>query len=73
MAVRGDTQVALMEITIKNRRWTRTMKMKSWDNRVAKKSFAEILAPKKDAGQPFSHDHGGKAHVALQSRISARK
>ncbi len=52
-AVRGDTQVAMVEITIKNRRWTRTMKMKSWDNRIAKKSFAEILAPKKDAGNRF--------------------
>lgn len=52
-AVRGDTQIALMEMTIKTRRWTRTMKMKSWDNRVAKKSFAEILAPKKDAGNRF--------------------
>lgn len=53
LAVRGDSQIALVEITIKNRRWTRTMKMKSWDNRVAKKSFAEILAPKKDAGNRF--------------------
>lgn len=52
-AVRGDTLISLMEITIKNRRWTRTMKMKSWDNRIAKKSFAEILAPKKDAGNRF--------------------
>ncbi len=52
-AVRGDSQVALMEMTIKTRRWTRTMKMKSWDNRLAKKSFAEILAPKKDAGNRF--------------------
>ncbi|OHD63493.1 MAG: hypothetical protein A2176_11325 [Spirochaetes bacterium RBG_13_51_14] len=52
-AVRGDTQISLVEITIKNRRWTRTLKMKSWDNRVTKKSFAEILAPKKDAGNRF--------------------
>ncbi len=53
MAIRGDSQVSLIEITIKNRRWTRTMKMKSWDNRIARKSFAEILAPKKDAGNRF--------------------
>ncbi len=52
-AVRGDSQVALVEITIKRRRWTRTMEMKSWDNRIARKSFAEILAPKKDAGNRF--------------------
>ncbi len=52
-AIRGDSQVSLMEMTIKTRRWTRTMKMKSWDNRAMKKSFAEILAPKKDAGNRF--------------------
>jgi outer membrane lipoprotein-sorting protein len=51
--IRGDSQISMIEITIKNRRWTRTMKMKSWDNRAAKKSFAEILAPKKDAGNRF--------------------
>ncbi|OHD69405.1 MAG: hypothetical protein A2W19_05725 [Spirochaetes bacterium RBG_16_49_21] len=52
-AIRGDTQIALVEITIKTRRWTRTMKMKSWDNRAGKKSFAEVLAPRKDAGNRF--------------------
>src|SRR5271157_1619505 len=52
-AVRGDSQIALIEITIKRKRWTRVMKMKSWDNRVEKKSFAEILAPKKDADNRF--------------------
>jgi outer membrane lipoprotein-sorting protein len=52
-ALRGDSQISLIEITIKTRRWTRTMKMKSWDNRLSKKSFAEILAPKKDAGNKF--------------------
>jgi outer membrane lipoprotein-sorting protein len=52
-AVRGNSQIALVEITIKTRRWTRTMKMKTWDNRVSKKSFSEILAPKKDAGNRF--------------------
>ncbi len=52
-SIRGDTQIARVEITIKTRRWTRTLKMKSWDNRVEKKSFTEILAPKKDAGNKF--------------------
>jgi outer membrane lipoprotein-sorting protein len=52
-AVRGDSQIAIMEITIKTRRWTRKMKLKTWDNRVAKKSFVEILEPKKDAGNRF--------------------
>jgi hypothetical protein len=29
------------------------MELKSWDNRAAKKSFVEIIAPKKDAGNRF--------------------
>ena len=56
-AVRGDSQIARFDITIKTRRWTRTLKMKSWDNRKARKSFAEILAPKKDAGNRFLMIH----------------
>ncbi len=52
-AVRGDTQVGIFEITIKTRRWTRTMKMKSYQIREGKKSFSEIYAPKKDAGNRF--------------------
>ena len=52
-AIRGDSQIALIEITIKRKRWTRVIKMKSWDNRVEKKSFAEILAPLKDADNRF--------------------
>jgi len=52
-ATRGNTQVASYVITIKTRRWTRTMKMVSWENRVQKKSFSEITAPRKDAGNRF--------------------
>lgn len=52
-AVRGNTQVALYEITIKTRRWTRKLKLKSYDNRKQKKSFSVITAPKKDAGNRF--------------------
>lgn len=51
--MRGDTLISIMEITIKTRRWTRTMKMRSWDNRLLKKSFSEIIAPEKDAGNRF--------------------
>ncbi|MCP4112505.1 MAG: outer membrane lipoprotein-sorting protein [Desulfobacteraceae bacterium] len=51
--VQGDTQVAINEITIKTRRWTRTMKMKSFMDRKQKKTFSEIFAPKKDAGNRF--------------------
>ena len=52
-AVRGNTQVAFVEIVIKTRRWTRSMEMKSWENRLEKKSFSEITAPEKDAGNRF--------------------
>lgn len=54
--VQGDTQISVSEITIKTRRWTRTMKMKSQmdrKNRDNLKSFSEIYAPKKDAGNRF--------------------
>ncbi len=52
-AIRGNSQIAIFEITVKTRRWTRTMKMKSSEIRKAKKSFAEIYEPKKDAGNRF--------------------
>jgi outer membrane lipoprotein-sorting protein len=52
-AMRGNTQVSLMTITIKNPRWTRQMEMKSWDDRLGKRSFSEVIAPKKDAGNRF--------------------
>jgi outer membrane lipoprotein-sorting protein len=47
------TQVSLMKMTIKTRRWTRVMVMKQWYHTKSKKSFAEIIAPKKDAGNRF--------------------
>ncbi|PKL19306.1 MAG: outer membrane lipoprotein-sorting protein [Spirochaetae bacterium HGW-Spirochaetae-5] len=52
-AVRGDTQTAFLQIIIKTRRWTRTLEMKSWENRLQKKSFSEITSPEKDAGNRF--------------------
>ncbi len=52
-AVRGDTQVSTVEITIKTRKWTRTMILNGWENRLEKKSFSEIVSPKKDAGNRF--------------------
>jgi len=51
--VRGNSSVGMYEITIKTRRWTRTMKMKSFEERKERKSLAEIFAPKKDAGNRF--------------------
>lgn len=52
-AVRGDSQTASVQIIIKTRRWTRTLEMKSWENRLQKKSFSEIISPEKDAGNRF--------------------
>jgi outer membrane lipoprotein-sorting protein len=52
-AVRGDTSQGTYEVTVKTRRWTRTMKMTSYDNKLLKKSFDEIVAPEKDAGTRF--------------------
>ncbi len=52
-AVRGDSQISSVEIVIKTRRWTRSLEMKSWENRLEKKSFSEITAPEKDAGNRF--------------------
>ncbi len=52
-AVRGNSMVGIYEITIKTRKWTRTMKMKSWERRTQKKSFSEITSPAKDAGNRF--------------------
>jgi len=52
-AVRGNTLIASYEITIQTRRWERTMKMNSWEDRKTRRSFSEITAPKKDAGNRF--------------------
>ncbi len=51
--VRGDSQISSVEIIIKTRRWTRTLAMNSWENRLEKRSFSEITAPEKDAGNRF--------------------
>lgn len=52
-AVRGDSQIGTFDITVKTRRWTRTMRLRSWESRIQKKSFAEIVSPAKDAGNRF--------------------
>jgi outer membrane lipoprotein-sorting protein len=52
-AVRGNTQTATYIVTIKTKRWTRSMKLKAWDDRTKKRSFSEVISPKKDAGNRF--------------------
>lgn len=52
-AVRGDSQVSTVEIIIKTRKWTRSMVLNGWEVRKTRKSFSEIISPKKDAGNRF--------------------
>lgn len=52
-ATRGQTQIATMELTVKTRRFTRTLTIKSYMQKEGKKSFIEITAPSKDAGNRF--------------------
>jgi outer membrane lipoprotein-sorting protein len=52
-AIRGNTSKSTVAITIKTRKWERTLKLVSYDNRLKRMSFAEILSPKKDAGNRF--------------------
>ncbi|MEW6526956.1 MAG: outer membrane lipoprotein-sorting protein [Spirochaetota bacterium] len=52
-AIRGNTSTSTVAITIKTRRWERTLKLVSYDNRLKRMSFAQILSPKKDAGNRF--------------------
>lgn len=52
-AVRGDSQSGIFSVTVKTRRWTRTMKLKSQEIRRQRKSFTEIYEPPKDAGNRF--------------------
>ncbi len=52
-SIRGNTLRAIYEITIKSRRFTRTMVMESFEDKQNKKSFGIIKAPAKDAGNRF--------------------
>ncbi len=52
-SIRGNTLRAIYEITIKSRRFTRTMIMESFEDKKNKKSFGIIKAPAKDAGNRF--------------------
>lgn len=70
-AIRGNTSKSTVTITIKTRRWERTLKLISYDNRTKRMSFAEILAPKKDAGNRFLLIHNNMWHYVpkLQQTI----
>ncbi len=48
--MRGDTSVGLYEMTIKDPNWTRTLRLKVWDDRKGKRTFIRILSPPKERG-----------------------
>ena len=50
--MRGDTSVGSMEMIVKTKRWTRSIKMKSWAE-GKEKSFIKILYPSRDKGITF--------------------
>ncbi len=52
-AVRANSMVSVYKITVKTRRWTRTMELKYYEYRHRRTSFSEISSPKKDAGNRF--------------------
>ncbi len=47
---RGTTSYGEAEMTIENPDWTRTMRMRIWDDRDGDKAFVRILSPVKDRG-----------------------
>lgn len=51
--LRGDSQMARVEIVIKSRRFKRTLKMEFYHRSDERKSLAIINAPRKDAGNRF--------------------
>jgi hypothetical protein len=52
-AIRGKTSRTTYEITVKARRFTRTMILESIEDALKKRSFAEIMSPAKDKGNRF--------------------
>ena len=52
-ALRGETSRAIYKITIRSRRFTRAMKLETYEDKRNKKSFSIIKSPPKDAGNRF--------------------
>jgi outer membrane lipoprotein-sorting protein len=48
--IRGETGMGLYEMTIKDPRWERTLKLRAWESREGKKTFIRILSPPKEEG-----------------------
>lgn len=51
--LRGHVNVAEYEMTVVRPNWTRSIKIKTWDDRSNKRVFVRILAPPKDEGTSF--------------------
>ncbi len=52
-AMRGETAEMRMAMTITTPRWTRVVRMHSWDDRIGNRSFTRLLEPRKDRGMGF--------------------
>jgi hypothetical protein len=48
--IRGETGMGIYEMTIKDPRWERTLKLRVWETRKDKKTFIRILSPPKEKG-----------------------
>ncbi len=51
--MRGDTLQYKAKMTITRPRWTRTVVLRSWDDRLSNRSLIRILSPAKDRGTGF--------------------
>lgn len=51
--MRSERGVALLEMRVITPKWTRTMEMRSYDDRVGDRSFIHILSPRRDANTTF--------------------
>lgn len=51
--MRGHVNVAVYEMTVQRPSWTRTLKMKVWDDRARRRVFIRILEPAKEQGTSF--------------------
>ncbi|MBI2501409.1 MAG: outer membrane lipoprotein-sorting protein [Deltaproteobacteria bacterium] len=51
--IRGHANIAEYEMTIQRPSWTRTIRLKAWDDRAHSRVFVRLLEPPKDAGISF--------------------
>lgn len=51
--MRGHKNISEIEMTVTRPAWTRTLKLKAWDDRTQKRVFIRILEPAKEEGISF--------------------